>query len=388
MIFGKLFYRGSIIEAGIEVKDGKIERIGKLVKGRKVKGLILPAGVDVHVHFRDFKERYKETIKTGSLAALHGGIALVVDQPNTKPPVDNADTYFERMRIAEKDSYVEYFLNVGLTKNNADKIDKVVRKIREKYFLPAIGEIFLQHTSKDLEIDYQTLQSVFSSVNVKMTIHAEDPSFITLGTPNFLHRKREAEVVAVKKCIAIGNFHFCHISTRDAAEIIYSSNSTFEVTPHHLLLTIDDYSRLKEFVNVNPPLRTKCDAQWLLENFCKVDILASDHAPHTIEDKKNGSPGFPGVETMYPIFMALVAEGLIKLRDLVEKIAINPAKIFGFKEYGEIEIGKFANFAIFDLKRIEKIKVDRLHSKCGWTPFEGFKAIFPLEVYVRGEKVL
>ncbi len=387
MIYGKLFYKGSIIEAGIEVEDGRIKKIGKLIEGRKVKGLILPAGIDVHVHFRDFKESYKETIKTGSLAALHGGVALVVDQPNTKPVVDNADTYFERMRIAERDSCVDYFLNLGLTRRNADKIAKIVSKIRERYFLPAIGEVFLQHTSEDMQIDYQTLRSV-GSVGVKMTIHAEDPSYVSPGNPNFLYRKREAEILAVRKCLEIGNFHFCHISTRDAAELVYNSKSTFEVTPHHLLLTINDYNRLKELVNVNPPLRTKFDAEWLLENFCKADVLASDHAPHTIEDKKSGSPGFPGVETMYPIFMALVADGLIKLGDLVEKIAANPAKIFGFKDYGEIEVGKFANFAVFDLKRIEKIKAESLHSKCGWTPFEGFKAIFPLEVYVKGKRML
>ncbi|MEM2726921.1 MAG: amidohydrolase family protein, partial [Archaeoglobaceae archaeon] len=214
----------------------------------------------------------------------------------------------------------------------------------------------------------------------------EDPRFVESGNPNFLFRKKEAEVIAVEECEKIGEFHFCHLSTREAVEKV--QRGSFEVAPHHLLLSIEDYSRLRELINVNPPLRQKSDAEWLFRNFSKIQILASDHAPHTIEDKKIGSSGFPGVETTYPIFVYLASKGFVNFRDLVEKIATNPAKIFGFKDYGEIEEGKFANLAVFNLKNIQEIKSDNLHSLCGWTPYGGFKAIFPKEVYIRGEEVL
>ncbi|MEM4946366.1 MAG: amidohydrolase family protein, partial [Archaeoglobaceae archaeon] len=203
---------------------------------------------------------------------------------------------------------------------------------------------------------------------------------------NFLFRKKEAEVIAIEECEKIGEFHFCHLSTREAVEKV--QRGTFEVAPHHLLLSIEDYSKLRELINVNPPLRQKSDAEWLLKNFSKIHILASDHAPHTIDDKKMGASGFPGVETTYPIFVYLAKRGLITFKDLIDKIAINPANIFGFKDYGEIEVGKFANFAIFNLKVEREISSDRLQSLCNWTPYEGFKAIFPEEVYIRGNEVL
>lgn len=384
MIYGRLFYRGEFVEAGVEVEEGRIKRIGKLVKGRKVNGIILPAGIDVHVHFRDFEEREKETIETGSLSALHGGICLVVDQPNTRPVVDNAETYFRRMEIAEKRSYVDYALNLALTNKNSERIAEEVEKIRKKYFLPAIGEVFLQNDKKELEIGYETLKKL--NLNAKVTIHAEDPRFVERGFPNFLFRKKEAEIFAVEECEKIGNFHFCHLSTREAVERV--SKGSFEVAPHHILLSVEDYNRLGDLVNVNPPLRQKSDADWLLRNFNRIQILASDHAPHTLEDKKNGSAGFPGVETTYPIFVELARRGFVSFRDLVEKIATNPAKVFGFRDYGEIEVGKFANFAVFDLKEVREIRAEDLHSLCGWTPYEGFKAVFPVQVYLRGEEVL
>ena len=389
MIRGRVFYRGEFIEAGIEVDNGRIKRIGKLVEGKEVKGLILPAGIDVHVHLRDFTEKRKETIESGTLSALHGGICLVVDQPNTRPPVDDAETYFRRMEIAEKSAYVDYALNLALTNSNFEKIGDILRRISERYYVPAVGEVFIQHSSEDLQIDYDTLKSVYSRFGkITFTIHAEDPSYVADGFPNFVFRQREAEVLAVERVIELGEFHFCHISTRDSAKEILNSNSTFEVTPHHLLLSVEDYGRLGNLVNVNPPLRDKKDADWLFRNFHRIDVLASDHAPHTIEDKENGAPGFPGVETMYPIFVNLASKGFISFKDLVEKIAVNPARIFGFDGYGEIEIGNYANIAVFDLRESREIVAENLHSKCGWTPYEGFEAVFPQQVYLRGEEVL
>ena len=388
MIYGKLFYANEFIEAGIEVENGIVKKIGKLVKGKNVRGIILPAGIDVHVHFRDFKEKHKETIESGSLSALFGGICLVVDQPNTKPLVDCYDVYDERMRIAKKRSYVDYTLNLALTNENADRIDKEVRNIKQKYFLPAIGEVFIQHNDENLQISYNTLKKVREVLDLIITVHAEDPDYVSQGIPNFLYRRREAEVTAVKRCVEIGRFHFCHISTRDAAKIIINSNSTFEVTPHHLLLSVEEYNRLGNFINVNPPLRDKTDAEWLLKNFSRVDVLASDHAPHTIEEKEMGLPGFPGVEVMYPIFVNLAVKGIISFKDLVDKIAKNPAKIFGFKGYGEIKEGNYANLAVFDYKDVKRIKVDMLHSLCNWTPYEGFEAVFPKTVYIRGREAL
>ncbi len=386
MLRGKIFYRGEFVEAGVEVEDGRIVRIGKLVKGKEVKGIILPAGIDVHVHMRDFEEKHKETIESGTLSALHGGICLVVDQPNTKPVVDSAEVYFRRMERAKKRTYVDYALNLALTQSNWDELGRIVQKIQEKYYLPAVGEVFLQHSNEEMQVDYEILHRVWKGKRI--TLHAEDPQYVSPGSPNFKYRRKEAEIIAVKRAVEISNFHFCHISTKDAAELISRTSSTFEVTPHHLLMSVDDHTRLGGMINVNPPLRGREEARWLLRNFHLADILASDHAPHTVEDKLNGAPGFPGVETMYPIFVALALKGIVDFKTLVEKISLNPARIFGFSDYGGIEEGKLANFAVFDTKKVVRITAEALHSKCGWTPYEGFEAVFPCEVYIRGKEVL
>lgn len=385
VIRGKIFYKGKIVEAGIEAEDGIVKKIGKDTKGKEVKGLILPAAIDVHVHFRDFNEKHKETIETGSLSALYGGVCLVVDQPNTNPIVNDDETYDRRMKIAKKSSYIDYALNLALTNKNVEKIDKIVEKIEEKYCLPAIGEVFIQHDNDDLQIEYTKLKKL--NVNKLITIHAEDPEFVGKESPNFKYRLPKAEIEAVRKCLQIGKYHFCHISTLKALQMISKSNSTCEVTPHHLLLSEDDYKRLNGLINVNPPLRSKDEVEKLLNNIQLADVIASDHAPHTVEEKLDGVSGFPGVETLYPLILGLIAKGVLSL-DTIEKITKNPAKIFGFKKYGEIEVGKYANLVVFNLKKVEKINVERLHSKANWTPYEGFNAVFPERVFIRGVEAL
>jgi len=381
-IHGKFLYRGEIIEAGIEIENGVIKEIKKTIEGEKIDGLILPASIDVHVHFRDFEESDKETIESGSLSALYGGNCLVVDQPNTNPFVGDFDEYERRMKIAEKKSYVDYSLNLGLTTKNSERIHEIIKKIEEKYRIPAVGEVFLQHSNSELEIPYHTLGEVRKKISKLITVHAEDPSLIQDSRPP------EAEIEAVKKCLELGDFHFCHISTYDSAIMISDSNSTFEVTPHHLLFNTEDLDRLGEFSKVNPPLRSKVESEMLFNVLQLADILVSDHAPHTLEDKKNGAPGFPGVETTYPVMVNLMRKGLVGIRTLTSLMATNPARIFGFEKYGEIEVGNYANFAVFNLKAVSKVKAERLHTKAEWTPFENFEAVFPERVYLKGELAL
>ena len=371
IISGNFFYRGRIIDCAVEIEDGLIVDISKTKRGKRLKGIVMPAGIDVHVHFRDFKESYKETIETGSLSALYGGVCLVVDQPNTNPPITDEKVYFERMRKAERSTYIDYSLNLGLVEENSEKIKNIIEKIEEKHYIPAIGEVFLKNA---MMVSYETLERVRKSTSKIITVHAEDP-------------KEEddvlAEVKAVERCLKIGNFHFCHISTSKALNMIYESNSTSEVTPHHIL-----HSKEKIDFRVNPPLKSNEERIMLFKNFQKADILASDHAPHTIEEKKEGKPGFPGVEVVYPIFFYMAKKGEISLNELVKKFSKNPAKIFNLSRYGEIEVGKYANFVVFDPSDERRIRSDDLHSKVGWTIYEGFMAIFPREVYIRGEKVL
>ncbi len=387
-ISGKLFYQGRIVEAGLEIDNGIIKKVGKEIKGTEVRGVILPAAIDAHVHFRDFEEGYKETIESGSLSALHGGVSLVVDQPNTLPRVEGEDVYLQRMEKAKRKSYVGYALNMGLTRNNFSRIGDIMNKIERDHCIPAIGEVFTQNSDSNLQIDYETLKET-SKHGKLITVHAEDPSLIERGEgPNFSLRPPEAETTAVRECLKSGRYHFCHISTVEAMNLIKSSSSTFEVTPHHLLLSTDEWGRLGDLINVNPPLRKPYVVKALLNNIDLVDIIVSDHAPHTLEEKRERAPGFPGVETMYPLLMSMVDKNILSLNTVVDKIARGPAELFGFNGHGEIKEGNYANLAVFDLSEKKEIRGEDLHTKSTWTPYEGMQAIFPHEVYIRGEKTI
>ncbi len=382
-IHGKILLRDRIVTAGIKIEDGIITRISKQIDGKKLKGLIMPAGIDVHVHLRDFEESHKETIRNGTLAALNGGICLVVDQPNTRPFIDSEEKYLRRIRYAEKFTNTDYSLNIGMTKSNMTRINEIAGQIKKRGYNPAVGEVFLQHDNPEYQIPLDAVRDVEHFT----TVHAELPEFVESNKiPNFRFRKREAEINAVKNLCSEA-LYFCHISTREAFEMISKSRSLLEVTPHHMLLDEAHYAVLREKVNVNPPLRKHEDREYILQNFSKVDVVASDHAPHSPDEKERGVSGFPGVETLYPLLMGLVFYGKISVFDVAEKISRNPARIFGFEGYGEIKTGNYANFAVFDMSGVEKIRAEKLHHIHKWTPFEGFNAIFPHIVVFRGEVV-
>lgn len=387
-ISGKLFYQGRIVEAGLEIDNGIIKKVGKEIEGREVRGIILPAAIDAHVHLRDFEERHKETIESGTLSALHGGVSLLVDQPNTLPRVEDEGIYSQRMEKAKKKSYVNYALNLGLTRNNFSRLEDIINKIETRYRIPAIGEVFTQNSDPNLQMDYQTLKEA-SRHGKLITVHAEDPSLIEGGEgPNFNLRPPEAETTAVRECLKSGRYHFCHISTVEAATLIRKSSSTFEVTPHHLLLSSDEWDGLGDLINVNPPLRKPSEAKALLDNLEFADIIVSDHAPHTLGEKKEGAPGFPGVETMYPLLMSMVDKNILSLNTVVDKIARGPAELFGFKGYGEIKEGNYANLAVFDFSEKKEVRGEDLHTNSTWTPYEGMEAIFPHKMYIRGEEAI
>ncbi len=382
-IYGKILLQDKIVTAGIKIENGRIIEISKQIGGKKVKGLIMPAGIDVHVHLRDFEESYKETIKNGTLAALNGGICLVVDQPNSKPFIDSEEKYLERIRHAEKFVNVDYSLNIGLTRKNLPEINEIVSNLKKKGFNPSVGEVFLQHENSEYQIPHEEI----NNLRYFSTIHAELPEFVESNRiPNFRFRRREAEIKAVE-ILKDKNLYFCHISTKEALEMISVSGSYAEVTPHHMLLDESYYSVLRERINVNPPLRLPEDCEFILNNFSNVDVVASDHAPHSPDEKKSGASGYPGVETLYPLLMGLIFLGKLNVFDVAEKIARNPAEIFGFHRYGEIKVGNYANLAVFDISKAERIEAGKLHYFDEWTPFEGFYGVFPHTVIHRGEIV-
>jgi len=189
--------------------------------------------------------------------------------------------------------------------------------------------------------------------------------------------------------------HICHLSSHDGLKLLKNKtkNISCGTTPHHLLLDIEKNTGNQVRYKVNPPIRMSFDREELFDGIRNglVDIIESDHAPHTLEEKDvefdDAPSGVPGVETMFPLFLYIVKEGKISFRRLIQLVCEKPAEILNIPK-GKFEVGRDADFIVVDIKKTCKIKSDNLHSKCGWSPFEEWPAIFPMHVFIRGEKLI
>ncbi|MDH7509335.1 MAG: dihydroorotase [Methanomassiliicoccales archaeon] len=398
VVEGRAFYQGTLVDCCIGIEGGKIVSIKKILKGEKhynySNKLILPAAIDAHVHFRDPGLTHKEDFQTGTIAAAFGGVSCIFDMPNTLPPAISVEAIREKTQLVAKKAWVDFGLFGGCAPSfKPESIADMV-----------IGyKLFMSSTTGMLLVpDDQSLTKILASVSKTgkvISVHAEDEKMILkLPEKNLFDHDRnrpiEAEINAIRKLV--WNFsgrriHICHISAAASLNSIENSKFTTEVTPHHLLL--DNSFELGAFGKVNPPLRNRNERELLFEAFAngKIDIIASDHAPHTIEEKEDDfdiAPcGMPGVETTVPLMLNLVRRGLIDLKTLIMCACEKPAQIFGLPK-GRIEVGFDGDLVVVDLKKIEKIRAENLHSKCGWTAFENYEAIFPHSLFLRGMLVV
>ncbi|MDD2666420.1 MAG: dihydroorotase [Methanocellales archaeon] len=399
----RLVSAGDILEAEIAIVDGKIARIAKDIVAKHIIDahglLVLPGMVDAHVHFRDPGLTHKEDWYTGSSAAVAGGVTSVVDHPNTIPPTTSVDSFKVKLREAESKSIVDFGINAGV-------VQAAELEVLWASGITAFGEIYMADSMGGLSVDDDTLWSslrIIKRLGGIACIHAEDEQIIrenieklgdrTDPSAHSSSRPNGCEVAAMAKAIRLAQdtgvkLHICHLSTREGLDLI-GADITSEVTPHHLFLSQKDWDRLGTFGKMNPPLRSELDRENLWAGLHKIDIIASDHAPHTMEEKKQDiwrtPAGVPGVETSLPLMLSAVKKGIISLQRVIELMATNPARIFCLGEKGEIAVGKDADIVLVDLNDVTPIKARNLHSKSGWTPFEGLDGVFPKMTFVRGE---
>ncbi|WP_418280928.1 dihydroorotase [Halorubrum sp. DTA98] len=368
---------------------------------------LLPGAIDVHVHFREPGGSHKETWGTGSRSAAAGGVTTVVDQPNTSPPTVDGAAFDAKESMAAAASYVDYGINGGVT---ADWDPETL--FGRPLF--ALGEVFLADSTGDMGIDVDLFETALAEAaerDVPVTVHAEDATLFDdaalagdlggIGTAATAdawsaYRTAEAEAAAVERAIAAGaesaaRVHIAHTSTPEGIDAVADSDATCEVTPHHLFLSRENTQRLGTFGRMNPPLRSEERRSGVFERLRDgdVDIVATDHAPHTVAEKRqpltDAPSGVPGVETMYPLLLESVRTGELSIERVRDVVATNPASVFGLDRKGRIEEGADADLVLVDLTNPREIEAGALHSRCGWTPFEGWQGVFPELTVVRGE---
>lgn len=397
---GRVYFDGRLQNVDLWIRDGKISGIvGNYQAEETVDGrgkIVLPGAIDLHVHFRDPGYTHKEDWETGSTSAVAGGVTTVVDQPNTDPPTVDARYYRMKLEIAQRRSVVDFCLNGG---------PGDMKRLAE-LGASAIGEIFTyDHDDGELR---RILEGA-AKAGLLPTIHAEDREVIRENTEPLrdmrdpelysLARPNRAEAKAIEEVLEMAErVHICHLSTSEGLELVRAAKRggrrvSCEVAPHHLLFTKRDWRRQGTFLKMNPPLRDFRDKDALWDGLQKgdIDVVASDHAPHLPEEKKDeiwdAPPGVPGVETMMPLMLVAVRSNLLSLDRMVDALSRRPAEIFGLSSKGRIALGMDADLAIIDPRAASDIRADRLHSGAEWTPYEGRRALFPAITMIRGEVV-
>lgn len=394
---GRAFVNGELSYMEIGITDGKIVTVGKLVSGGDERidlgssKIILPGFMDPHVHLRDPGMTSKEDFSTGTLAAVHAGVTCILDMPNTKPPVTDLGTLMDKKATVRGRSFVDYGLFAAITPNiNAGMLAPLVPGF--KLFMGSTtGNILLND-------DEELVPAVANALSTgkRVSVHAEDDSLISKETEHctrdhLRNRPAKAEWNAISRLAS--NFrgqriNICHMTTSEGLDMARSAGFTTEVTLHHMMFDVDRCPGAE--YKVNPPIRDIECRDRLFRRFTAwdIDMIGTDHAPHTVDEKSmefDSAPGgIPGVETTMPILMNMVRRDIIPLKQAVFMGARNPCDAFGVMK-GRIEAGYDADFAIFDMRNSSVIDVSRLHSKCGHSPYGGMEAVFPDTVIIRGE---
>lgn len=411
---------GTVVnQDGMGVRDvgicnGRIAVIGSIDSQRggeviDARGLhILPGVIDTQVHFREPGLEHKEDLETGSRAAVLGGVTAVFEMPNTKPLTTSAQTLADKVSRARHRMFCDFSFYVGGTRENVDDIHAL-----ERLEGSAGIKVFTGSSTGDLLVDDEaSLDRIIAKISRRAAFHAEDEARLKErmglrreGDPSSHPewRDEQAALIATTRLVRLAEkhkkrIHVLHIST--AAEMAFLSThkdwASVEVTPNHLTLVAPEcYRELGAYAQMNPPVRDDSHRQALWGGIASgvVDVLGSDHAPHTREEKDSTYPashsGMTGVQTLVPIMLDHVNAGRLTLERFVDLTSHGPQRLFGIRGKGRIAAGYDADLTIVDLQRTQTITNDHIASRCGWTPYHGRKVKgWPIGTIVRGAKVM
>jgi dihydroorotase len=418
--FDLILKGGTVVnQDGVGVRDigitaGRIAAIGQLHSAKSaemldVSGLhVLPGVIDSQVHFREPGLEQKEDLETGSRAAVAGGVTAVFEMPNTKPLTTTAETLADKVRRARHRMFCDFAFYVGGTRETVADIPAL-----EALEGSAGIKVFMGASTGDLLVeDEPSLAAIVAGLGRRAAFHAEDEARLREraglrrkgdASSHPVWRDETAALIATTRLVGLAErfkkrVHVLHISTADEIDYLRAHKAyvTCEATPHHLTLTAPScYEQLGTYVQMNPPVRDARHQQGLWAGIADgtVDVLGSDHAPHTREEKDHAYPeshsGMTGVQTLVPIMLDHVNAGRLSLARFVDLTSHGPQRIFGLIGKGRIACGYDADFTIVDLKRRETIRNTWIQSRCGWTPYDGKTVTgWPVGTFVRGRRVM
>ncbi len=422
---GTIVTPDSTFQAAIGIDDGIIAAIGEetsMPEGKPVidaKGLyVLPGLIDAHVHFREPGVEYKEDFNTGSQAAACGGITTVVDMPNTKPATSDVDSFLLKKKRLEGKSYVDVAVLAVVLDSNLNELKNLWKAgvIGYKVFLgETVGNIPAPNDGALLDA-----WDIISETGRRTCIHGEHRPIVSYlieklkgegRTDPFAHVESrppisavEAVMTAILYCKQTGaKLHDLHEGCKEVIQMIREVKEkgdvdvTVETGPHYLLLVAEDMKKLGNLIRMNPPIRYRGHQETLWEGLKDgtIDMIATDHSPHTLKEKSAKSiwdtiPGFPGVETNVPLILTQVNKGKLTLNDYVRLQSENPAKVWQmYPKKGSLSIGTDGDVTIVDMKKTGVLRAKNLHSKNKLTPFDGWKVKgMPVYTIVRGNVVM
>ena len=394
---GTCYIDDNLEKLDLGIQNGKISHIGNL-KEEKSKNtidvtnkIVLPGLMDTQVHFREPGSVEAEDLHSGSRAAIVGGITSVFEMPNTNPPTTNFEEFQKKINIGKR-MYCNHAFYFGATAENYQLLEKL------KDLDGCCGiKLFAGSSTGNLLVDKEDdIEKVFKHASKVVAVHSEDEEILRLRKKLIengnvkthpVWRNEEVAISSTRKIVKIAKrlnkkAHILHVTTKEEVDFLSQNkgNITFEITPQHLTIYAPDcYDNLGSYAQMNPPIRDKShyDRLWYAVRNNYNDTIGSDHAPHLKINKEkpypNSPSGMPGVQTILPVMFNHMNNGKINLNQIVNFLCKNPVKIFGIKNKGYIKKNFDADFTIVDLKKEIEIKNENIESKCGWSPFNGYK---------------
>jgi dihydroorotase-like cyclic amidohydrolase len=390
--------------------------------------MIFPGLIDPHVHLREPGGEHKEDFLSGTRAALAGGFTTVLAMPNTYPALTDRGMLAQAQALAASKAVCDTGFFVGATADNAEQAAELGGAVGLKLYMGS-------STGSLLVADLAGQATHFERYPGVVAVHAEDEEAVAHFARLGQRRPPICASLAVSRALALAErfgtrLHVCHVSTAHELALIRDAKArnnarrnnarrnnarrnnarrnnarrnnarrnnarrgvkvTCEVTPHHLFLTAEDETRLGTLGRMNPPLRAQKDVDALWENLDIVDCIATDHAPHTLEEKRSPTPpsGVPGLETALPLVLTAVHEGRLPMTEVARLMAQGPALVFGLERKGSIAPGYDADLTLVDTETEWAIDEQPLQTKCSWSPFEGYKVKGRVkQVFLRGKEV-